>query len=134
MKQLQPLAKRSSLAIEGNSRDRLRKFETESNLVLSVAPLFGENGARRASCIAVAAVADLVFATMAPAARFSARRRLRPASNGRIQDAAAAVAVQLVEGNVRADAAVASVAELGAPRNKEYIQLLKIFLFKCLHH
>lgn len=117
MKQLQPLAKRSSLAIEGNSRDRLRKFETESNLVLSVAPLFGENGARRASCIAVAAVADLVFATVAPAAGFSARRRLRPASNGRIQDAAAAVAVQLVEGNVRADAAVASVAELGAPGN-----------------
>ena len=82
--------------------------------MLAVAPFFSEDGARRASGFAVASVPDFVVAVVAAAAGLTAGRRLSPARDGRVQDAAAAVAVQLVEGDVGADAAVAGVTELGA--------------------
>ena len=81
--------------------------------MLSVAPLFSQHRARRALVIAVAVVKHLVAAGVGPAAGSVAARRFGAARDRRVDDIAAAVALEFVERNVGAHAAVTEVAELG---------------------
>jgi hypothetical protein len=93
-------------------------------LVFSVAPFFRQDGARGTRCLAVAVVADLVVAGMLPATNLTAGRRFLATLDWRVGDAGAAVAAQLVEGDVVADAALASVTQFGAPKFGPYIKLV----------
>ena len=77
-----------------------------------VAPLVREGDARRAPLLAVAAVHDGVVAVVAPGAALGALGRPRAARHRREERLRAAVAAQLVEGDVRAGVAVAAVARV----------------------